>query len=135
MATRGRKTLLTPETVKELVNVIAAGGTDKDAYTYVGISAETFYSWMKKSEFSEQIIRARAQSKVRRIARIAKAGETDWRADAWYLERRYPEEYAQHLIVKLTPEQAAALAKIGVSAGDVLEQFIQAYAEVDHAER
>lgn len=115
----------TPDRIKDIVNVIGVGGTDKDAYTVAGISAETFYEWMKDPSFSEQITRARAQGKVARLARIRQHGAKDWRADAWYLERRYPDEYAQHLIVKLTADQYAVLKKAGLKPDDAFAQFVE----------
>lgn len=111
--TAGRKTKLTPELLKQILDVIAVGGTDKDAYTVAGISHETFYDWMKQAEFSAKVTGARAKGKVLRIGRIKKHGETDWRADAWYLERRWPEEYAQQLIVKVSPDDLALLKQMG----------------------
>lgn len=125
MAKRGRKTLYTPETVKTIVDTIRIGGSDVDACARGGITQETFYQWMKKAEFSEQVIRARYDGKLQRIARINKAGATDWRADAWYLERRWPEEYAQQLIIKITPEQAKILNAAGLTPGAAFEAIIQ----------
>jgi hypothetical protein len=111
--TAGRKTKLTPKLVKQILELVALGGTDKDAYTVAGISHDTFYEWMKQSEFSEQVTSARAKGKLLRIGRIKKHGEKDWRADAWYLERRWPEEYAQQLIVKVSPDDLALLRQMG----------------------
>ena len=121
----GRKSKYTPDVVQEILNAISIGGSDKDAYTAAGISKETFYQWMQKPEFSDQILRARARSKVLRIGRIKKHGENDWRADAWYLERRYPEEYAQSFIIKVTTEQAALLKARGMTASEAWELLMQ----------
>lgn len=111
--TAGRKTKYTPDLLKQILDVIAVGGTDKDAYTVAGIHADTFYEWMKRPEFSEKIMGARVKGKLLRIGRIKKHGEVDWRADAWYLERRWPEEYAQQLIVKVSADDLALLKKMG----------------------
>lgn len=135
----GRKSKYTPEIVKELVNAISIGGTDKDAYTLAGISYETFYRWMEDREFCEQITRARTQGKLLRIGRIKKHGDKDWRADAWYLERRYPEEYAQHLIIKATPSQAAMFKAEGLTLDEAWLQFVSMFeaemkANADHTD-
>ncbi len=97
MAKRGRKTLFTPELVKLIIDAIKIGGTDADACARAGINDGTFYRWMnEKKEFYDDITRARVDGKLARIGRIAKAGSNgDWRADAWFLEHRYPDEYAQ----------------------------------------
>jgi hypothetical protein len=137
MAKTGRATKYTPETIKAIIDVIRVGGSDTDACLMAGVSQETFYTWMKtKLEFSEQVTGARAQGKIERIARIRKHGAKDWRADAWYLERRYPEEYAQQLIIKVTPEQKKVLDRFGKTASEVFEELIQnlntAATEVTH---
>lgn len=126
MASRGRHTKYTPETVGKILEAIKAGGSDKDACAYSGIDDKTFYRWLHEhSEFREQVTYTRTRGKIAIIGSILKAGEKDWRARAWYAERRWPEEYAQQLIVKITPEQAQVLKKAGVSAGDVMEMAIQ----------
>lgn len=44
---------------------------------------------------SDALAKARAEGETRLIARVIKAGEEDWRAAAWILERRHPEHYAR----------------------------------------
>jgi transposase-like protein len=133
MAKRGRSTKYTPDTVKTIIDTIRVGGSDVDACARAGIHQDTFYSWMKQhSDFSEQVTRARWDSKIERIARIRKHGENDWRADAWYLERRWPEEFAQQLIVKVTSEQASILKKHGLTASEAFEKLIQSLNEVEN---
>lgn len=124
----GRKGKYTPELVAEIVGVIRIGGTDADACARAEISSETFYEWMReKAGFADEVTRARANGKLERIARIKEHGKDDWRADAWYLERRYPQEFAQQLVIKVTPLQAATLEKLGLgSPSEAFEQFIQA---------
>lgn len=123
---RGRHTKLTPETLKTILETVRVGGSDLDACNRAGIQQSTFYRWMQENkEFSEQVTRARVDGKIQRIARISKAGATDWRADAWYLERRWPEEYAQHFIIKVTPEQAAILKEYGKTPAEAFEELIK----------
>jgi hypothetical protein len=129
----------TPDRIKTILEVIGVGGTDKDAYTVAGISAETFYEWMKQPSFSEQVQCARAQGKVERLKRIKNHAGKDWRADAWYLERRYPDEYAQHLIIKATPSQAAMFKAEGLTLDEAWAQFVAMFeaemkANADHAD-
>lgn len=121
----------TPETVKTITETIRVGGSDVDACIRAGISQETFYQWMKIADFSEQVNRARVDGKIARIARIKKHGEADWRADAWYLERRWPQEYAQQLIIKVTPEQATALKKHNMTASELWDKMMQELANAE----
>lgn len=134
MARRGAKRLeRTPELIKAIVDTIRVGGSDVDACHRAGISQDTFYRWMKVGEFSEQITRARVDGKLARIARINKAGsDGDWRADAWYLERRWPEEFAQQLVIKVTHEQAALLKQHGLTAAEAFEKLIQSLHEANN---
>lgn len=112
---RGRKGKYTPEIVKEILTVISIGGTDKDAYEYAGVSAETFYQWLKKPEFLEQVTRERLKGKVNIIKSIREQGKNDWRANAWYLERRYPQEFAQQMVIRVEPADLAVLKQLGFS--------------------
>ncbi len=132
---RGRPTLYTPERITGIVEVIKKGGSDADACALALITEKTFYAWMndpEKSDFRNDVTRARLDGKLERIGRIANAGiKGDWRADAWYLERRWPEEYAQQLIVKITSEQAALLKKYGLTAAQAFEAFFQELAHAD----
>ena len=113
MANVGRKGKYNPEIVKEILTVIAIGGTDKDAYEYAGVSAETFYQWLKKPEFLEQVTRERLKGKVNIIKSIREQGKNDWRANAWYLERRYPQEFAQQMVIRVEPADLAVLKQLG----------------------
>jgi hypothetical protein len=49
---------------------------------------------MKKPEFSEAIKKAETDCKSRNIGIIQSAAIRTWQAAAWFLERRYHDEYA-----------------------------------------
>ena len=106
----GRNTKLTPQLQQQLCAVIGSGNYIETACGYVGISTSTFFEWLQRgegthpkkprtqrlSEFSDAIRKAEAQAEAARVARIAKAGQDGtWQADAWYLERRYPERWGR----------------------------------------
>ena len=84
----------TEETVAEITKWLRGGNSQKDSAILSGITEETFYQWMKKPEFSESIKKAEQECKARNIALVLKAGEKSWQASAWYLERRYHDEFA-----------------------------------------
>ncbi|MEI8060779.1 MAG: transposase [Candidatus Berkelbacteria bacterium] len=99
---------------KQILEYLKNGLTAKDACFAVGISEETFYTWKKeKPEFSELIERELATFKLTCIRAINDA--KDWKAHAWWLERRYPKEFSpKHIDINiyeepkdegLTPEQ------------------------------
>jgi hypothetical protein len=83
------------EITEEIVKWLKAGNNQKDSAALAGISEETFYKWMKvHAEFSESIKKAEKHCKARNIAIILKAAEKNWQASAWYLERKFHNEYA-----------------------------------------
>jgi hypothetical protein len=79
----------TPELVKQLIKYIEVGNYVKTACEAVGISEETFYSWIKdKPEFSESIKKAEAKALIRNLTIIQVAAKKNWQAAAWFLERK-----------------------------------------------
>lgn len=74
MAKRGAKGKYTPELVNDIIALLETGSTDVDAYSTVGISHETFYTWLEqKPEFSEAVSRAYAQARRDAIGSIRTA--------------------------------------------------------------
>ena len=54
----------------------------------VGVHENTLTRWMNEDrEFSAKARAAESAAVALRVQRIGKAGEKDWRADSWYLER------------------------------------------------
>ena len=49
----------------------------------------------KYLKFSEAIRRANADAQLDLLAKIESAGEKDWRAAAWILERRFKNDFGQ----------------------------------------
>lgn len=85
------------EITDKIVKLIAGGMNREDSCDMAGINQDTFYDWMKdkrKPEFSEAIKRAEMVCKQRNIERIQDASKKNWQAAAWWLERKYPQEFA-----------------------------------------
>lgn len=133
MANAGRRTKRTPEVLETITNVIKVGGTQVDACRSAGISEQTFARWKRDHvDFVNAIQKAETECRIRKIARIDKAGrEGTWQADAWFLERKYPDEFGQKLTLRVTPEQAAVLAKHSLSAGDAFALMIEELANAE----
>lgn len=93
---RGQKGKRTPEVRDLLVEAIGEYGlTDKSACEHAGIHPDTFYTWLRSDpDFAECISRARARFKRIHVRNIIQAGPADWRASAWMLSHRFPDEYA-----------------------------------------
>ncbi len=107
-----RQSKLTPETQKKIVDAIAEGNYLETASAIGGITYATLNNWMNKGssalsgayfEFFDAVKKAEAEAEALRISRISKAGQAgNWQADAWYLERRYPERWGKRIQQEVT---------------------------------
>jgi len=121
MSRFGRYTKLTKELVKDFCKVIEEGNTFKTACGIVGIDESTFYKWKKfyvelekgrsydevkeelkinintqmLSDFFKSIKKSEAEAKRRNVLIIQTKAKENWQASAWWLERRYPDEYGR----------------------------------------
>jgi hypothetical protein len=127
----GRPTKYTPETIKAVTDAIGAGMSIEDSCVYADIAKETFYTWkIDYPEFSDAVKKAEINGKLRRILRIDKAGKDGhWQADAWYLERKFPEEYGRKLTLNISPEHAALLQLAGLTIVEAWKNLMEAIAQ------
>ncbi len=101
----GRPTKLTPECMELFTQTLAAGNYFSVAATVAGIDNSTYCLWMKTGkkaesgpylEFYKAVKKAEAEAEASRVARVSVAGQNGvWQADAWYLERRYPDRWGK----------------------------------------
>lgn len=115
----GRPSKLTDDLIEELCGYLEEGMPTSTACDLAGISARSFQRWRKrgkeeinrveeghvncrerKSEkpycrFWRRTTRARAEGDRKHVKNIVNAGEEDWRASAWYLERARPEQWSK----------------------------------------
>lgn len=96
------KPKLTPELAEEAIRLVKGGASNADVISYLGVAESTFYAWLRdpqndaQAELAQGIKKAETERKLWHLQRIHKAAEEgDWKASAWYLERRYPNEYAR----------------------------------------
>ena len=90
--------------VTEICDYIESGLTAKDAAMLAGITEETYYSWKKtKPEFSESVKKAELELKKKTVKGVLNAGDKDWRANAWWLERKYTDEFYLNKNESATP--------------------------------
>ena len=99
-----RPTKLTPEVHEAIVDGINAGLTFRLTCARAGVNPATFYRWLEKgetaksgaySEFCDAVERAKADSALRLISQITLQAPADWRAAAFILERRFPDDYGR----------------------------------------
>tara|TARA_Y100000310_G_scaffold251998_2_gene258647 strand:- start:4565 stop:4978 length:414 start_codon:yes stop_codon:yes gene_type:complete len=100
----GRRPKLTPELQKKIVDAIAAGNFNDVAAQYAGIVPSTFYRWITegeaacsgiKKEFSDAVKEAAARAQIRMVAIINTAANQSWQAAAWWLERKYYQDWGR----------------------------------------
>lgn len=108
-----------PAKVELMVAAVQAGQPYSRAAALAGVPVRQFHAWMKRGReaieaevthdelnepgpferddpyqgFAERIIAASARGELRILSHVNKAAERDWRAGAWLLERRFPDEY------------------------------------------
>jgi hypothetical protein len=110
----GRPTKLTPEIGNRLGKLVAVGIPLSVACQVEGITKKTLRNWRKKAADGEQdyiaciveLDKALAKAEVAITMNVVKAAQVDWRAGAWWLERRRPERYGAKQTV--TIEKAPA---------------------------
>lgn len=90
-----RKNKATPKTIEIILEVISEGLTQREASILAGISEDTLSLWKRQdSDFSEQIRQKQIENKLRHIRVINEASKTKWQASAWWLERKFKEEFS-----------------------------------------
>ena len=98
------KLKLTDQLCDDICNDIKAGVPIDHAAIAHGITRATFYNWYNKGEdaksgkfkkFYDKVEEAKSVAITLRARRIYKAGETNWQADAWWLERVDPENFGR----------------------------------------
>ena len=100
----GRPTKLTPDVQELIVDGINAGLTYGMTCARAGVTYATFYNWLEKGEvaksgvlmeFFDAVSRAKADSALRLVSQIMLQAPADWRAAAFLLERRFPDDYGK----------------------------------------
>ena len=89
---------------KTLMNAFMLGFSKAAAAHAIGVEYETLRVWFKRGraaksgqykEFFEEAQQSITKGMMRRVARIDKAAEENWQADAWMLERMHPDLFGR----------------------------------------
>lgn len=113
----GRRTKCTPALIKEISQVLLAGNYICVACDYAGITEATYFGWINRAtaeldrvereggevsekekifvDFFKSVTRARTSAEIHSVHTLRKAGEEDWRASAFYLERSFPDRWGR----------------------------------------
>jgi hypothetical protein len=101
----GRPTVWNPERQAALLGAIEQGVPLKQAAAIAGVSYDTLNYWQNRGEnesapeeyrqFCQLLRRSQAVAMQVHLSSICDAAKRDWRAAAWMLERRFPEDFAR----------------------------------------
>lgn len=107
----GRRSKLTPERQEGIVQALKAGNYLEVAARANGIDQSTLHDWVnrgerektgKYAEFAKAIRDAEAFAENRCVTLVATAAQTDWKAAAWFLERKHAQKWSKYLRHVLT---------------------------------
>ena len=71
-----------------VLELLRDGVPKKHAAQVVGVHETTLHRWISECEnFASEVRAAESAAVALRVRRIGQAGERDWRADSWFLER------------------------------------------------
>ena len=124
--------LLDEQITERLLQAIKLGAFTEHACHYAGITSATFRKWRQNAmdgiepykSIWEEVNLAESEAIVRRIARIEKAGaDGNWQADAWVLERKYPDKFGRREKVTLQADPNAPIeVELQWADGNVLDR-------------
>jgi hypothetical protein len=106
-----RPTKLNDSVREKLCQAVAAGCTLKDAAALAEISTSSLARYREQDPTLAAALRvAQGQAAVACVLILRKAAqEGDWRAAAWWLERRHPEEWGRRTQRVLTDQGAGRI--------------------------
>lgn len=103
----GRPSKLVPTVTEKLFEGIKHGLSYSLACARAGVDYSTFRRWIEKGsqqasgeyhDFCDELAAAEADGALVNVLRIKDASKKDWRAAAWLLEARHPDEYGRKRI-------------------------------------
>lgn len=112
MAKRGRKPVLNSIKKAQIVAILAMGCSRRAAAKFVGCDVKTIRNTAARDpEFAEQISQADSRNEYEFLKSIRRAAQHEkyWRAAAWVLERRFPNDYGRRGPEVITVDQIAEL--------------------------
>lgn len=115
----------TQERAQRVLEAISAGATRKAAAGHAGIDERTLYRWLERHVSFASLLRAREDDvEVRACAVIQQAALDDWRAAAWWLERRRADEYGRRDKVDLDLYIRQRAGEMGLDVDDALHAVL-----------
>lgn len=82
--------------LENIERLLREGNARETSAKLSGISPTTLYAWMERHGGVKKRIEEAEEANVRSLSRLMlKHGKRAWQALAWYMERRYPQRFAQ----------------------------------------
>jgi hypothetical protein len=97
---------------RQIIALLANGSSRRMAARFVGCAASTITrTAMREPEFAQQLITAEQNADIDALRALRAAASKDryWRAAAWLLERRNPEEFARRPLHLFTADRIAQM--------------------------
>ena len=102
--THAKRTKYSSDRVLVIIDYLNKGVSIKGACMAANIAQKTYYRWMNEiPEFKEMVEAAQGDIEATLISDIM--ASDDWRAKAWILERRYPNDYSTKQKVEVDVNQ------------------------------
>jgi hypothetical protein len=92
----GRKTVMTEETVKKLVDAFSMGFTDEEACIYSEITKQTLYNYCEKNPkflTKKELLKHKPKIKAK-LNILNSINSEDLETSKWYLERKSKDEFS-----------------------------------------
>ncbi|MEE9601721.1 MAG: hypothetical protein V3V75_00345 [Thermoguttaceae bacterium] len=112
MAKRGRKPVLDRIKRREIIAILSVGCSRRTAAKYVGCAVSTIQNTADRdADFAKQLREADCKTEIGFLKNIKEAANKAqyWRAAAWALERKNPQEFAARSPEVITIEQISHL--------------------------
>ncbi len=109
---------------RKIIAVLMNGSSRRTAAGYVGCASTTIMRTMDRDpEFARAVVEAEQHAEIEALQMLRRAGreEKHWRAAAWLLERKNPEDFARRPHNSLSMEQIAQMFALLV--GPILDRL------------
>lgn len=127
-----RPSKYTPERVARLIEGLTAGMSRRGACERASIDQSTFETWLKRyPDFSDAVVTAEAEVELRAVLTIRQAFSSgDWKAAAFWLERRRNKEWGRQVKVELISRVREMAQAAGLDPDAAVEEVEQILKEV-----
>ena len=122
-----RPTKRTPERREAILRSLRIGNTRTASAAGAGLSLDVLSRWIAGSaEFRGEVLIAEAEAEQRFLGVVAKAATDDWRAAAFWLERRRYQDYARRDRMTMQIDLRREAAEVAAAAGlDDVEGMVE----------